>query len=456
MALRTTPQTAEALAEARAVALLVGGYDGSGNFGDLAQLDAALGLLGELGSDLLVLPVIEQQFVGTHRMLAPEFVHSTEHVVYFDGGGDPDGEDLVPVRAPDGLGLAVSYLYGGGFLNPSWGERKLAMLRAVEGVFEGAGRVTRFASGLQADSAWVGGLDPGDFEMLRRFELWGGRDDSSTEVLAELGVRGPAVNTGDDALGILAAMDPAGAPSDDTVIEVNVHYAEHEWVTGHPDAVLEFDVGILAALSHLAGRQVRVRPLLAYLDPRIDDRPGQERFAAACAERGIEVAEPRVLRPANVLDLATEIGAADLTISSSYHVALTSLLLAIPTALLRDNDYYSQKALGLMGDFGLPPAFSPRSGDDPERAASELAPHLLDPEARAQTRADLETAAARMRRRRDETERRLLTLIAGQALAAAANGGRSPTATEAKLEEILDSRSWRITAPLRRLSRRRR
>lgn len=464
--LLATPETAAAIDGGGPLAVLVGSYDGSGNYGDIAQLDAALGLLGGLDADLLVLPVVERQFAATHEAMAAELIHPPQHVLYFDAGNDPGGEDLVPVEPSQGTSLAISYLYGGGFLNPSWGARKLAMLDAVEDFFAGADRVVRLASGQQVDRGWLEGLDPADAELLRRFELWGARDDVSAEALAELGAWGPAFNGGDDAVGILTATDGETAVSQSTdAIEVNVHFAEHEWVTDRPDAVREFDVQLLTELSRLAGLPLRVRPLLAYLDPRIDERPGLERFAAACAENGIELIEPCVLRPRGVDELVGELGRAVLTVSSSYHVALTSLLTVVPAALLRDNGYYAQKARGLLADFGLPAEFAPRSSDDPAATAAAIAPHLFDPQTSGQTRRRLEAAAYRVRQRRIMAEARLMAAIADGAVAVAGSttpaspsvvpdgdAERRAAESEAKLEEVLGSRSWRITAPLRRIT----
>jgi hypothetical protein len=464
------PETAALLAAGAPLAILVGSYDGSGNYGDIAQLDGALGLLGRLDSDLLVLPVVERRFAGTHETMAAELIHHPQNVLYFYGGAGPRDEGLVPVEPPRGVPLAISYLYGGGFLNPSWGGRKLAMLSAVEDLLGGVGTVVRLASGQQVDAGWIAGLDPAEAELLRRFELWGARDGASAETLAALEARGPAFNGGDDSIGILMSLGATAAPEpSDSPLVVNVHFAEHEWVTDRPDSVREFDVRLLAELSRLAGRPLRVRPLLAYLDPRIDERPGLERFAAACAERGIELTEPCVLRPAGVAELAGELAGAALTLSSSYHVALTSLLLAVPTAILRDNDYYAQKAQGLLSDFGMPPEFSPRSSDDPEAAAAAISPHLLDPEQSRQTRHQLADAASRVRQRRIETEARLLALIARTALAATEtpavaadpNNGqaaaeRRAAEAESNLREVYGSRSWALTAPLRRLANYRR
>lgn len=476
--LLTTPATARAIADATAVAFLVGSFDGSGNYGDIAQLDGALAMLGKLEGGLLVLPVLERQYAATHQTLRSDFLHEPEHVLYFDAGeGEGLDDDLVPLP-PVQPGFALSYLYGGGFLNPSWGERKLAMLRAVEQVAQGAGVVTRVASGQQVDADWIARLSREDARLLSSFELLGARDDTSAGVLEQLAAAGPATNSGDDAVGVLtgigAAKDAATAGEG---LEVNVHIAEHPWVTDRPDSVRDFDVDLLAELARLAGRPLRVRPLLAYLDPRVDERPGLERFAGACAERGIEVGEPLVMRPADIAETAAELGGAALTVSCSYHVALTSLLLAVPAVLLRDNPYYDQKARGLLEDFALPGSFAPSSGDDPERCAAAIATAVLGDESEA-TRRRLREAAAEVSRRRAGIEAELLARVARGSVAAAASPAPPPTAAapqphpleqrveeaeqrireseqreaeaRAKLDEVLSSRSWKITAPLRR------
>ncbi|HEU4461897.1 MAG TPA: polysaccharide pyruvyl transferase family protein [Solirubrobacterales bacterium] len=481
-ALLAKPETARAFADAAATALLVGGYDGSGNFGDIALLDAALALLARLDPGLLVLPVVERQFASTHEAMADELANPPRHVLYFDGEGSGDDDGLVPVTPPRSLNLGVSYLYGGGFLNPSWGERKLAMLRAVEAQLEQAWTVARVSSGLQVDAGWIEGLDPADKAILRNFELLGGRDDASTAALARLGGGPLVLNTGDDAVGVLSGL-PTASTAEDRPLEVNLHFAEHSWVTDAPEAVMNFDIGLLSELQRISARPLRVRPLVSYLDPRIDERAGWERFGAACAERGIEVGRARILRPASIAAEAKELSSASLTVSSSFHVALTSLLLGVPAMLLRDNPYYDQKARALLADFDLPAEFSPSSQDDPARSAELIADAVIEDGER--TRARLRQAAARLEHRRGEAEAALMICLGRGAVAAIANLGDAPSGAvlrpferraeaaeerraeverqipelerraataEALVAEVVGSTSWKLTAPLRRLA----
>jgi hypothetical protein len=479
--LLATRETAAAIATAPALAVLVGSYDGSGNYGDLAQLDATLGLLGGADAGPLVLPIVERQFASSHETLGNQFTHPPRHVLYFRDGED-GGEDLVPVRPPESLGFGVIHLYGGGYLNPAWGMRKLAMLGAAEALVGRATRVSKVASGLQVDRGWIAELDSAAAGRLRDFALLAARDDASAQALGELVGAERAPNGGDDAVGLLAGHTaPEPSRGEDPTLEVNLHFGGHDWVTGSAESALEFDLGLLANISRLAERPLWVRPLLAYVDPRVDERPGMERLAAECAQRGIEVGEPRLLRPAAIGRLAGEIGGADLTLSSSYHVALTSLLLGVPAILLRDNDYYDQKARGLLADFGLPEEFAPTSADDPAQIATAIAPRLLETDQRGELRLRLRKVGDSVRARRADAESRLLSLLAREAMAAlgdsrpvpapkeeaeptgpsseelarrAEEAERKAAAAEAQLREVLGSHSWKLTAPLRRARQR--
>jgi hypothetical protein len=406
-----TAETARAIAAAERIAVLVGGYDGSGNFGDLVQLDAAAELLGALEGELLLLPVLERGFAESHAAIGGNLLHPAEHAVYFDDGSGPGEDGLVPVEPPAQLAEGVSYLYGGGFLNPDWGERKLGMLTAAESLLEGAASVRRVSSGLQVDGEWLWALPPERRRQLSAYAPLGARDAASREALAALG-NGRSLETADDAVAILGRLGPPAPAASGKALIVNLHFAAHDWVTGRPDAMLEFYAGFLAELADRAGGGVLARPWIAYLDQRIDERPGLERLAAACAGRGVAVEEPRPLIPAELATQAAELRAAVLTLSCSYHVALMSLMVEVPAVLIEDNAYYSQKAAGLAEAFGRSPAFTPTAAADPARCAEAVAT-LLDPERSAAARKRLASGGEELRRRRRTAEEELLRELRG-------------------------------------------
>jgi hypothetical protein len=505
-----TPETLRVLSDAPAVAILVGSYDGSGNYGDIAQLDAALRLLEPLGPELLTLPVLERAHLRAHRELLPTFRHPPEHALFFDPEHSWEG-DLLPVGAPPTLAAGAVYLYGGGYLNPSWGERKLAMVRTATDLLQAAGvaAAVRISSGLQVDPAWLRTLPPGDAALLQSFELLGARDPLSARALADLGSRATVVETGDDALAAIPAVAATGAEAEPTAeLGVNLHFGEHEWVSGRPDELRALALDLVEELGRRAALPVRVRPLIAYLDGRIDERPGMAALSAEAARRGIEVEEPRVLRPSELEATLPELRRAAATISCSYHVALTSLLLGIPTVVFADNPYYEQKAAGLTSAFGLPPSFALSPGSDPAPVATAIldgggplrdeivrgGENLRRLRARAETEllgrlaggvltemaAEIEQLGERLRQRsaepaellvevaslRTETEKLRRPAVEAAILArersaeraeerarlAEERAGRAEAETAAvhrRLAELLGSRSWKLVAPLR-------
>jgi hypothetical protein len=207
-----------------------------------------------------------------------------------------------------------------------------------------------------------------------------------------------------------------------------------------------------------------------------------------------------VLRPATLEQTAPGLRQASLTLSCSYHVALTSLMLEVPAVLLSNNPYYAQKAAGLREDFELPAPFTTTASADPVLGAREIATTVLDGEHRAAQRRRLATQASHVIRRRCSAETELLAHMGSAAMTALSNRievlaerlrersaepvellaqvaklqseqeelrrlgevgspleaelraqeaeGRSAEAHE-QLATILHSRSWRILAPLR-------
>jgi Polysaccharide pyruvyl transferase len=412
-----TPATAQALAETRAAVILVGGYDGSGNYGDITLLEAALELVERLGPGLVVLPLLERSFLADHRALAAEGKWASR-AIFFDPGGELE-DDLLPLAAPPELSFGACYLYGGGYLNRAWGERKLAMLRAAEDLLEAGGtsEIYRLASGLQVEADWIAQLDEADAAALRCFDFLGVRDSGSAEALEALDATTAVAHTADDAVGVLRRLPaPNGVAAANGNLHVNLHFAEHGWVSERPAAVLDFYAGLVAELGRLADRPVVAQPVIAYLDRRVDERAAVDRLSAACSALGAEMTEPLLLRPAALAEAAPRLREGAVTLSCSYHVALTSLMLEVPAVLLGDTPYYAQKAAGLLEDFELPPVFTPAAGADPVASARELAGPVLD--GATEFRRHLAGGAGRLRRRRTATETDLLGRLGGAAVTA--------------------------------------
>jgi polysaccharide pyruvyl transferase WcaK-like protein len=481
----------------RAVVLLIGGYDGSGNYGDLMLLQAAVDLLAKLGrDDVALLPVVDLRYLEAHRgrTFQPSPGFEADRVLVYAPPGDYVIEatgraGLVAAALPPSVQAVATYLYGGGYLNRRWADRMLLMIDAARELADVAGVVhqTSIASGLQIESAWVASLDPGERRRFGSFGLLGGRDEVSTEAAGDLAANGDAtraINTGDDAVGVIAKALDGAAP--DRERRVNVHVNSGAWVTDAPDRIIEFSADTVAGLSRGLGGPVVLQPIIAYEDPRISEREQIERLVVAATARGVvERVEPLIVLVPGALQSAIATmrrGAA--TVATSYHAALTSLLAGVPAVLVRDNDYYAQKARGLQDDFGLADAWVPTASADAARQADEIGGLLGDPESAQALRSELERAAARVVARRKAAEETILELLRSglaaedsaterpevvpvreweSVIQAAADAQERAAKFEdlavqsgTELEALKRSTSWRLTGPLRALRRRRR
>jgi Polysaccharide pyruvyl transferase len=493
-----SPRARLELEDARAAFLCVGSYDGSGNYGDIAQVQAAVDLLGALGDGVAAMPVVELAYAERHAaqglVEAPGF--APERVLFFaTEEQNPNWLaaelGLVPATLPAELAYAATYLYGGGYLNEQWGPRKLRMAQAAEALARTRVEAPDVVcSGLQIDPAWAAAVGWPQRRLLRRTERLGVRDPLSLVAAAELADESgapPATITGDDAIGVLARFrNGAGARGDRAALRVNLHAGAGDWMSDDPDALVAYLSRFVAEVGRASGRRLEIQPLIAYDDDRVSDREVAARVLEAIGGLGAapSVRDPIVMRPATLASAIGAIAEAGVTVSCSYHVALTTLMLAQPTVLVRQNEYYAQKAYGLQRDFSLPPELLPSADDDPAQAAARVVETVVTGPGAASFAAGLERAGGRVAERRAEAERELVERLGaaierarsaaapgpGDVVAEAdyldalratdrANARREDLAKLAawqasRLRDIEGSASWRLTAPLRRGRRR--
>ncbi|HEX3174061.1 MAG TPA: hypothetical protein VHQ43_07570 [Solirubrobacterales bacterium] len=346
-----TSEDRRRIARSRAAVLMVGSYDGSGNYGDVLQFAAALDLVGGLPGSPLPIALVERFAREHHAELMrrfPALLGAAAYVHYDDGGSSAPDDDLLELESGLAPRRSVLYLYGGGYMNRWWGARKVALSDAAERL-AGGGPPPLVASGLQVDEASVapGGVG---HDLLSR-SLWtGARGFRSLEFLSEH-VGGTIELSGDDAVPALA-LGPSRPGA-----AVNFHFNDGDWVSDDPDTAMERVAALLGGLGQAMGTTLELQPVLAYEDPRIRESRALATFfgshGAALRAADIVPAEPLdILEDAASNELA-RFRRGRLTVCRSYHVALSSLLCGIPTVLLAENDYYDQKALELRGLFEL-------------------------------------------------------------------------------------------------------
>jgi polysaccharide pyruvyl transferase WcaK-like protein len=343
------------LEEARSSVLLIGGYDGSGNYGDVAQLLTALKTVRRLPGSPQAAVVIEGEMHAHHDALATRYGPplSAAVVVQYIDGERPSDADLVELGAGAAPRRSALYLYGGGHLNRRWGARKVTHAAAVEHLALRRAPMSVVASGLQLDEAVVA---PGGVahDLLARASWIGVRDPRSLGHLAANlpGVAdGRAALAGDDAVPLLSRE---AAPAEAVV---NLHLNDGIWVSDDPRAMAGRIAALVAQLGRATSASLELQPVIAYEDWRVSER----RLAGDMLDEFGEELERAGLRPVGPVDILEDaidnglarFRRARFTVSCSYHVTLTSLMAGIPALLLAENDYYEQKAAGLRELFGL-------------------------------------------------------------------------------------------------------
>ncbi len=425
LSLGAAPPFASSLGGARGIVFMIGGYDGIGNFGDRMQLEQAARLVLRLGGRIAAVPVIDPDNRDNSRAL--EFnplVGWDPHRALFAcergrAPGPPGSAQLRPAELPAGVIWAATYLYGGGYMGRRWGARKLAMVAAVDELCARSGleASTLVSTGIQIEPGWLEALDPDQARLLGRLTSIGARDPVSagSTLPAGSGRRQiAAVETADDSIGALAPLIGTLGDPDHDSRRVNLHVSGHDWTAEDAAAPAEYLSGVVDSIAASRSETLELQPLLAFEDSRTSERPALERFIAAANDlsRPLTVAEPIELSPVGIDQQAAQMRRAGLTLSCSYHVALASLMVGVPAALVAGTDHYRHKAEGLRRAFGLPEALILDPATEPGPAAEAIIALLDDQRARESLSSAIADGQQRALRLRAEAERELLGELA--------------------------------------------
>ena len=372
--------------------LLVGGYQGFANFGDLLQVKGVARWHRE-ATGLRPVPALSLTAIAD-----PEFGArvrawlGVDQVLYWsDRPVDAAAAGLAELR----LAPRVPHLhvYGGECFSGRWVDLYVALIESAHQRF-GVGHYV--LSGQQADAAAVPAMRA--YFERRAPVLAGGRDPESAVHLRAAGAAGQ--HSFDDAL---EAMDrlvdagTAGAPRPRA--SVLVHLNTSFYTQGE-------DEGLVADLDRLGGAGDDVVLLQAFGERRvyeITDTLGavvELEDAFPFASYGVvDLARLALALDHGPLPAALPEGAR-LAYACSYHVTLLCTVLGVPCFLRARNRYYRQKraGLGLPGDLTLE-RFLERpaapSLDGPREARSAWLEQLAQAYARAPDRREPQAAPER-------------------------------------------------------------
>lgn len=346
--------------------LLVGGFSGYLNFGDLVQLQGAIRWHRRLEPEIAIFPLIHTRTVRT-----PEEVKSLERAfdiedwLYYAETGKgwvrrrADSLGLQAIQTGGVRGGLALHVYGGGFFNRFWGGGKIRLLGLVHRCFN----VSRFlVSGQQVGPEFCGPL--ARFLSQCPPDIVGCRDPESVQLLKAAGLQ--ASLSGDDSLDELEEVcQRAGLEGPEVggsgSFGLHVNLSPYVYTSeGGSDAQSEresFLGTVRDELSWLHRRfGIASRPLVISASLSQDrgvpegwSSLGEIGFGAYFPRfEGVDLAGAFMRRqlPEAVESLKTR----DILISHSYHVALLGMMAGAPAYLFAHNDYYRQKRRG----FGVP------------------------------------------------------------------------------------------------------
>lgn len=365
---------------ARRICYLVGSYDGSGNYGDILQLHANIERLRTATDDVLAVPLVYWRYAGDHLALRdrhPELFDDSCFLYYVPDDELDDAADalsdrkMVPVGDPP-QAYSQTLIYGGGFFNSwwTWGVHKLDLIDLLAH-WRGdrpADSSSLAIVGQQVSSNFLAGDDANRFaDLLKQAATIGVRDELSLENLQQWRQIEEIDNlflSGDDAtMPIVAAGSERqrNGYTDELLTRgparpyvVNVHLSLEDYVTSAPHQMLKAYEAMLRNVRRVTGNALTINLLVAYDDSRISERQYVDQLKVSPALAGVKINVVSCID--ELLHQFPRIGDAQLTVSCSYHVALTSLLLGIPTAFVYANGYYWHKAEGLKRSFQIPDA----------------------------------------------------------------------------------------------------
>ena len=341
--------------------LLVGGFNGYWNFGDILMLQGVVRWHRARKESSVVASLHELSRVADPQALRQlPGVLGTEDFVFFSAAPGEEADrtarelGLEPVSPLLLQGPAHLHVYGGGYFNARWGD---SMLGLIETVLRTWLPVHYVLSGLQVGPEFAGRVAA----HARQWQpaLVGCRDPESTEALVACGIQ--ARLSGDDALEELvrateeaALAGPLSPVPGRFALHMNLSTYVYTNVGEDPEEQPSPSTRMneqLQALRARFGESASPVVLNAY----IDERPVVEDSVAAMRK----TAFPEHFPLADVIDLVgllfqgrlsqavEKIRQSEVLVASSYHVTLLGKVAGVPTHLFAFNDYYRQKKAGL-------------------------------------------------------------------------------------------------------------
>lgn len=333
--------------------LLVGGYLGYSNFGDILQLKGTIRWHRRQSG---LVPVVVCDVGAISDAGFPERVRRWFDIegVIFVSGSRLDLEEIGLTELQEPQGVPCLHAYGGGFLNAQWGETMLAWIEAIHARFG----VTHYVmSGQQVEPTFAPSLRKHFARCPPR--ITAGRDPLSAQALRACGV--PHDDSFDDSveamgafIGLHARGESAEERSCDALLHLNLSAyacpADQFTALGqcaelvrsiHASLTAAGDVPCVTLLQAYSDRRAdAVVDTLAVVQQLEDSFPFSQYHVVDIGRLALELWNEE---PTSVKGRFR----APIAIACSYHVTLMCSMMAVPCYFWANNPYYTQKRGGL-------------------------------------------------------------------------------------------------------------
>ncbi|MEO6158354.1 MAG: hypothetical protein ABIQ39_12075, partial [Ilumatobacteraceae bacterium] len=342
--------------------LLVGGYLGYSNFGDILQLKGVLAWHRQhTGFQPVVVCATDAITDAGFEDRVRQWFGVDTLLFWSEQPGDFSSVGLAEISS--GIQIDHLHIYGGGFFNRYWGA---TMLRLLGDAAKQFGLPHVVVSGQQVDVAFVDELS----KYLHEVQpvLVGCRDEGSVEMLCAREIA--ATYSFDDATEPLARLaetfNISGLTTKGLLLHMNVSdYTDRELdapsgAEGHIRSrwrSVEAELVLLDLyVSGLADAERQVTLLQGYTDRRVNDVVDSlgvvQRLESAFPFDQYKVVHlDHIALRFEFGELGDQMNEVDSTsdgaiaVSSSYHVALLCGMMGVPCWLRVGNEYYNQKRL---------------------------------------------------------------------------------------------------------------
>jgi polysaccharide pyruvyl transferase WcaK-like protein len=333
------------------IVILVGGFTGYLNFGDVIQLQGAVDIHRKANEECVILPVIHPSaFQGSLDPVLLEELYSVTGWLFYAKTGSEQKmfqseflQSQVQVDLKAVSGKVLVHFYGSGRLNAFWGKDTL---RLLEEVLSATTRAEYIISGQQVSPGFVKVFQ----EHLDRWKpsLIGCRDESSIKSLRSLGI--PAKLSGDDAFEVLSEHSRSVTEKDPGEYSVGLSIRQTEF-TGNDKIQTTLPEGMINQLRRLKGIISPHDSVLAIRTFGYSRDQGisiEEFLELECQlSVGSEIDLVAALVENRFSGLTSMLQNLRCAVVMSYHLALFLQILQVPVYLIGLNEYYAQKQAGL-------------------------------------------------------------------------------------------------------------